>query len=51
MRKCVRKEEASTLRKMDKNVGVKIPHVGWNEVTFSSDPIFKNLREKEYLIL
>lgn len=36
------------VRLFDKNVGVKIPHVGWNEVTFSSDPIFKNLREKEY---
>ena len=39
---------ASKVRLFDKNVGVKIPHVGWNEVTFSSDPIFKNLREKEY---
>ena len=36
------------VRLFDKNVGVKIPHVGWTEVTFSSDPIFKNLREKEY---
>lgn len=39
---------ANKVRLFDKNVGVKIPHVGWNEVTFSSDPIFKNLREKEY---
>ena len=39
---------AHKVRLFDKNVGVKIPHVGWNEVTFSSDPIFKNLREKEY---
>lgn len=39
---------ANNVRLFDKNVGVKIPHVGWNEVTFSSDPIFKNLREKEY---
>ena len=39
---------ANKVRLFDKNVGVKIPHVGWNEVTFSSDPIFKNLIEKEY---
>lgn len=39
---------ANKVRLFDKNVGVKIPHVGWNEVTFSSDPIFKNIREKEY---
>lgn len=39
---------ANKVRLFDKNVGVKIPHVGWNEVTFSSDSIFKNLREKEY---
>ena len=39
---------ANKVKLFDKNVGVKIPHVGWNEVTFSSDPIFKNLREKEY---
>lgn len=39
---------ANKVRLFNKNVGVKIPHVGWNEVTFSSDPIFKNLREKEY---
>ncbi len=38
----------SKVKLFDKNQGVKIPHVGWNEVTFSSDPIFKGLREKEY---
>ena len=39
---------SNKVRLFDKSLGVKIPHVGWNEVTFSSDPIFKGLRDKEY---
>ena len=32
----------------DKSYGDKIPHVGWNEVLFNSDPIFNGLKEREY---
>lgn len=37
------------VRAFDRNMGLKIPHMGWNQVLFSKDtPIFKGIEDGSY---
>ena len=38
----------TVVKRFDAANGFKVPHMGWNEVTTSSDPLFSNLDQTEY---